>query len=79
MVLFMGFCCILLHLTSRFAAFYLAFWCILQCVLVQNAHLEKAAKELRGAYCSAFWCKMHCVLLHIAMCFGAKYVATTSD
>ena len=37
MVLFMGFGCILLHLTSRFAAFYLAFWCILQCVLVQNA------------------------------------------
>ena len=53
MVLFMGFGCILLHLTSRFAAFYLAFWCILQCVLVQNA--------LRfGAYCDAFCCKMRC-------------------
>ena len=33
----MGFGCILLHLTSRFAAFYLAFWCILQCVLVHIA------------------------------------------
>ena len=53
MVLFMGFGCILLHLTSRFAAFYLAFWCILQCVLVQNA--------LRfGAYCDAFCGKMRC-------------------
>ena len=37
MVLFMGFGCILLHLTSRFAAFYLAFWCILQCVLLHIA------------------------------------------
>ena len=52
----MGFGCILQHLTSRFAALCLAFgalclafWCILACVLVQNA--------LRfGAYCSAFWC-----------------------
>jgi len=53
MVLFMGFGCILLHLTSRFAAFYLAFWCILQCVLVQNA--------LRfAAYCDMFWCKIRC-------------------
>ena len=53
MVLFMGFGCILLHLNSRFAAFYLAFWCILQCVLVQNA--------LRfAAYCDVFWCKIRC-------------------
>ncbi len=53
MVLFMGFGCILLHLASRFAAFYLAFWCILQCVLVQNA--------LRfAAYCDVFWCKIRC-------------------
>ena len=53
MVLFMGFGCILLYFTSRFAAFYLAFWCILQCVLVQNA--------LRfAAYCDVFWCKIRC-------------------
>ena len=52
----MGFGCILLHLTSRFAAFYLAFWCILQCVLVQNA--------LRfAAYCDVFWCILRCVLV----------------
>ena len=44
MVLFMGFGCILLHLTSRFAAFYLAFWCILQCVLVLNALQHPAIK-----------------------------------
>ena len=50
MVLFMGFGCILLHLTSHFAAFNLAFCCILPCILV-----------------------------HIAVRFGAKYVATTSD
>ena len=52
----MGFGCILLHLASRFAAFYLAFWCILQCVLVQNA--------LRfAAYCDVFWCILRCVLV----------------
>ena len=72
MVLFMGFGCILLHLTSHFAAFNLAFCCILPCILVHIAMRF-------GAYCNAFWCKMHCVLLHIAICFGAKYVATTSD
>ena len=44
MVLFMGFGCILLHLTSRFAAFYLAFWCILQCVLVQNTLQQLAIR-----------------------------------
>ena len=55
----MGFGCILLHLTSRFAAFYLAFWCILQCILVHFA--------LRfGAYCSAFWCILRCILLQNA-------------
>ena len=40
----MGFGCILLHLTSRFAAFYLAFWCILQCVLVQNTLQQLAIR-----------------------------------
>ena len=44
MVLFMGFGCILLHFTSRFAAFYLAFWCILQCVLVQNTLQQLAIR-----------------------------------
>ena len=33
----MCFCYILLHFTSRFAAFYLAFWCKMQGVLVLNA------------------------------------------
>ena len=52
----MGFGCILLHLTSRFAAFYLAFWCKMHCVLVQNA--------LRfGAKCTAFCCILRCVLV----------------
>ena len=37
MVLFMGFGCILLYFTSRFATFCLVFWCTLPCVLVQNA------------------------------------------
>ena len=32
-----------------------------------------------GTYCIAFWCKIHCVLVHIAMRFGAKCVATTSN
>ena len=72
MLLFMGFGCILLHLTSRFAAFYLAFWCILRCVLVHIA-------VRFGAYYAAFWCILQCVLVHIAMCFAAKRVATTSD
>ena len=51
MVLFMAFCCILLHFTSRFGAYCTVFWCILHRVLVHIA--------LRfGAYCTAFWCKM---------------------
>ena len=49
MVLFMGFGCVLVHFASRFAAFYLAFWCISHCVLVHIA-------VRFGAYCSAFWC-----------------------
>ena len=53
MVFLVGFGYILHHFTSRFVAFCLAFWCILQCVLVHIA--------LRfGAKCSAFWCKMRC-------------------
>ena len=36
MVFLVGFGYILHHFTSRFVAFCLAFWCILQCVLVQN-------------------------------------------
>ena len=37
MVFLVGFGYILQHFTLRFVAFCLAFWCILQCVLVQNA------------------------------------------
>ena len=47
---------------------FMGFGCILQHFTL---HL--------GAYCAAFWCKMHCVLVHIAMCFAAKRIATTSD
>ena len=36
MVFLVGSGYILQHFTSRFVAFCLAFWCILQCVLVQN-------------------------------------------
>ena len=36
MVFLVGFGYILQHFTLRFVAFCLAFWCILQCVLVQN-------------------------------------------
>ena len=60
MLHFMGFGCVLVHFASRFAAFYLAFWCILQCVLLHIAvHF--------GAYCSAFWCILQCVLLQNAL------------
>ena len=53
MVLFMDFGYILLHFSLYFGTYCIAFWCILHCVLVQNA--------LRfGAYCDAFWCKMRC-------------------
>ena len=45
----MGFGCILLHLTSHFAAFNLAFCCILPCILVHIA--------------MRFDCKMHCIIL----------------
>jgi len=56
MVHLMYFCYILPHFTLHFAAkhtafwaYYTAFWCILHCILVQNA--------LRfGAKCKAFWC-----------------------
>ena len=53
MVLFMGFGCVLLHITLRFAAFSLAFWCILHCVLVHIAMCF-------GTYYDAFCCKMRC-------------------
>ena len=44
MVLFMGFGCILLHFTLRFGAKCTAFWCILHCVLVQNALQQLAIR-----------------------------------
>ena len=56
MVYLMCFCYILPHFTLRFAAFYLAFWCKMHCVLVHIA--------LRfGAKYTAFWCKMQGVLV----------------
>ena len=53
MVFLVGLGYILQHFTLRFVAFCLAFWCILQCVLVQNA-MRFDAKY------NAFWCKMRC-------------------
>ena len=44
MLLFMGFGCILQHLASRFGAYCIAFWCILRCVLVQNALQQLAIR-----------------------------------
>ena len=52
----MGFGCILLHLTSHFAAFNLAFCCILPCILVHIAMRF-------GAKCTAFCCILRCVLV----------------
>ena len=53
MLLSMSFNYTLLHLTLDFAAFHLAFWCKMHCVLMQNA--------LRfGAYCDAFCGKTQC-------------------
>ena len=60
MVLFMGFGCILVHITLRFGAKWSAFWCILQCVLVHIA-------VRFGAKCTAFWCILRCVLLQNAL------------
>ncbi len=31
------------------------------------------------AFHFAFWCILHCILVHIALRFGAKRVATSSD
>ena len=60
MVLFMGFDCVLLHISVRFAAYCSAFWCILQCILVHIAlHF--------GAYYTAFCCILQCVLLQNAL------------
>jgi len=53
MVLFMDFGYILLHFSLYSGTYCIAFWCKIQCVLVQNA--------LRfGAYCDAFCGKMRC-------------------
>ena len=32
-----------------------------------------------ATFCLVFWCKIYCVLVHIAVRFGAKCVATSSD
>ena len=45
MVFLVGFGYILQYFTLRFVAFCLAFWCILQCVLLQNA-LQQLAINL---------------------------------
>ena len=45
MVLFMGFGCILQHFTLHFGAYCNAFWCILRCILLQNA-LQQLAINL---------------------------------
>ena len=71
MVLFMGFGCVLVHFASRFAAFYLAFWCISHCVLV---HIAVRFAAFRSAFCRI----SQCVLLHFAVRFAAKCAATSS-
>ena len=60
MVFLVGFGYILQHFTLRFVAFCLAFWCILQCVLMQNA-MRFDAKY------NAFWCILQCVLMQNAL------------
>ena len=45
MVFLVGFGYILQHFTLRFVAFCLAFWCILRCILLQNA-LQQLAINL---------------------------------
>ena len=58
--------CVLVHFTLRFAAFCIAFCCILHCVLVHFA--------LRfGAKWSVFWCILPHILPQIARC-GAQNV-----
>ena len=58
--------CVLLHFTLRFAAFYIAFWCILHCVLVLNG-------VRFAAFYPAFWCILPHILLQKAWC-GAQNV-----
>ena len=60
MVFLVGFGYILQHFTLRFVAFCLAFWCILQCVLMQNT-MRFDAKY------NAFWCILQCVLMQNAL------------
>ena len=48
-----------------FSAKFIAFWCKIRCILVQNTvHF--------GAKYGAFWCKTQCVLVQNAVHFGAK-------
>ena len=54
--------------SELFAAKRSAFWCKMECVLVQN-------RVRFGAKWSAFWCKMKCVLVLNARQNGAKYAA----
>ena len=51
----------------QFAAFCLAFWCILPCVLVHFA-LRFGAKR------SVFWYILPCILVHFAPNYAAKGV-----
>ena len=53
MVFLVGFGRILQHFTLHFGAYYTAFWCKLQCVLMQNAMRF-------AAYCTVFCCKIRC-------------------
>ena len=53
------------HITLRFGAFCIAFWCISHCVLVHFA--------LRfSAFRTAFWCILHCILVHFALHLAAN-------
>ena len=59
--IFLQWACCLLHFALRFAAFYLAFWCILHCVLVLNG-------VCFAAFYPAFWCILLHILPQIARC-----------
>ena len=70
--IFLQWTCCLLHFALRFAAFYLAFWCILHCVLVHFT--------LRfGAKWSVFCRILPYVLVHFTPYFAAKGVVWRTE
>ena len=64
--IFLQWTCCLLHFDLRFAAFCIAFWCILHCVLVLNG-------VCFAAFYPAFWYILPQIMLQKAWC-GAQDV-----